>query len=74
MDFNNNRVIMLLMIERKILSDLVKNLPKKEISFIIGLRQLGKTTLMELLKKQLHKNGEQTGQFLSGETSCFFNS
>jgi len=48
------------MIERKILSDLVKHLSKKEISLIIGPRQAGKTTLMELLMGQLEKRGEQT--------------
>ena len=48
------------MIERKILSDLEKHLPKKEMSLIIGPRQAGKTTLMELLKEQLEKRGEKT--------------
>lgn len=48
------------MIERKIFSDLVKHLSKKEISIIIGPRQSGKTTLMELLKEYLDKKGERT--------------
>ena len=48
------------MIERTLFSDLAKHLPKKEISVIIGPRQSGKTTLMELLKEQLGKKGERT--------------
>ncbi|MBW2645405.1 MAG: ATP-binding protein [Deltaproteobacteria bacterium] len=48
------------MIERKIFSDLVRHLSKKEISIIIGPRQSGKTTLMEMLKEHLDKKGERT--------------
>jgi hypothetical protein len=48
------------MIERTLFADLVKHLPKKEISVIIGPRQSGKTTLMELLKDHLGKKGERT--------------
>ena len=48
------------MIERTLFSDLVKHLPKKEISIIVGPRQSGKTTLMELLKEHLEKKGERT--------------
>lgn len=48
------------MIERTLFSDLAKHLPKKEISVIIGPRQSGKTTLMELLKEHLGKKGERT--------------
>lgn len=48
------------MIERTLFPDLAKHLPKKEISVIIGPRQSGKTTLMELLKEQLGKKGERT--------------
>lgn len=48
------------MIERKIFPDLVKHLPKKEISIIIGPRQAGKTTLMELLREHLDRRGEHT--------------
>lgn len=48
------------MIERTLFSDLAKHLPKKEISVIIGPRQSGKTTLMELLKEHLVKKGERT--------------
>ena len=48
------------MIERTLFTDLVNHLPKKEISVIIGPRQSGKTTLMELLKDHLGKKGERT--------------
>jgi predicted AAA+ superfamily ATPase len=48
------------MIERKIFSDLVKHLSQKEISIIIGPRQSGKTTLMEMLREHLDKKGERT--------------
>ena len=48
------------MIERTLFADLVKHLPKKEISVIIGPRQSGKTTLMELLNDHLGKKGERT--------------
>jgi len=48
------------MIERTLFSDLAKHLPKKEISVIIGPRQSGKTTLMELLREHLGKKGERT--------------
>jgi hypothetical protein len=48
------------MIERTLFSDLANHLPKKEISVIIGPRQSGKTTLMELLKEHLGKKGERT--------------
>jgi len=48
------------MIERKLFSDLVSHLPQKEISIIIGPRQSGKTTLMDLLREHLDKKGERT--------------
>lgn len=48
------------MIKRKLLSDLNAHLSKKEITFIIGPRQAGKTTLMLLLKDYLDKRGENT--------------
>jgi len=41
------------MIERKLFSDLVSHLPQKEISIIIGPRQSGKTTLMDMLREHL---------------------
>jgi len=48
------------MIERKLFSDLVSHLPQKEISIIMGPRQSGKTTLMDLLREHLDKKGERT--------------
>ena len=48
------------MIERKLFSDLVSHLSQKEISIIIGPRQSGKTTLMDMLREHLDKKGERT--------------
>jgi len=48
------------MISRKLFSELKSHLLKKEISFIIGPRQAGKTTLMLLLNDYLMKKGERT--------------
>ena len=41
------------MIERTLFSELKDHLSKREISFIIGPRQAGKTTLMLLLEDYL---------------------
>jgi hypothetical protein len=43
----------MLQIKRKMLPELKKHLSKKEISLIIGARQVGKTTLMKELMNQL---------------------
>jgi len=48
------------MIKRTLFSELVAHLPQKEISLIIGPRQAGKTTLMEMLKEHLDNRGERT--------------
>ncbi len=48
------------MIERKIFPNLVSHLPKKEISLIVGPRQSGKTTLMDMLRKHLDHKDERT--------------
>ncbi|MBW1717215.1 MAG: ATP-binding protein [Deltaproteobacteria bacterium] len=48
------------MIKRKLFIDLVSHLSQKEISVIIGPRQSGKTTLMEMLREHLDKKGERT--------------
>jgi len=48
------------MIKRTIFDQLEANLSKKEISFIVGPRQAGKTTLMLLLKEHLDKNNKKT--------------
>lgn len=49
-----------IIIKRKLLGGLKDHLPKKEISFIIGPRQAGKTTLMFILKDFLEKKGEKS--------------
>src|SRR3989338_6683147 len=54
------------LIKRDIFRDLLEHLEKKEISLLVGPRQVGKTTLMNLLKKHLDKNGKRT-LFLSLE-------
>ena len=48
------------MIKRKLFPALVEHLPQKEMSLIIGPRQAGKTTVMEMLKAHLDKRGERT--------------
>lgn len=48
------------LIKRHIFKDLLGHLPKKEISLLVGPRQVGKTTLMNLLKKHLDESGERT--------------
>lgn len=48
------------MIKRNLLKKLNDHLDKKEISFITGPRQAGKTTLMLILKSYLEKSGEKT--------------
>jgi len=48
------------MIKRKLFDELKSHIPKKEISFIVGPRQAGKTTLMLLLKDHLENKGERT--------------
>lgn len=48
------------MIKRRLFRALSDHLNKKEITFIVGPRQAGKTTLMLLLKKHLDEKGEKT--------------
>ncbi len=48
------------MIKRKLFLELVDHLQHKEMSLIIGPRQAGKTTLMEMLKDHLDTGGERT--------------
>jgi len=48
------------MIKRDLLKGLKEHLFKKEISFIVGPRQAGKTTLMLILKDYLEKKREKT--------------
>ena len=47
-------------IKRYILEDLRHDLDKREIAFLIGPRQSGKTTLMKVLQDELEKKGERT--------------
>lgn len=49
-----------MIIKRELFPQLKKHLSQKEITFIIGPRQSGKTTLMLLLKEYLEKKGEKT--------------
>ncbi len=49
-----------IIIKRRLLQELKNHLSKKEISLIIGARQVGKTTLMLLLKDYLERKGEKT--------------
>jgi hypothetical protein len=63
-------------IKRKIFEELKDHLGKKEISLIVGPRQVGKTTVMNELKKELEKEGKKT-LFLSLDyeaDSVFFTS
>lgn len=48
------------MIKRHLFDELKDHISKPEISFIVGPRQAGKTTLMLLLKEYLEKKGERT--------------
>lgn len=48
------------MIKRQILDKVKAHLEQKEISFIVGPRQAGKTTLMKLLKEELDRSGKRT--------------
>ena len=47
-------------IKRYIFQELIEHLPKKEISLIVGPRQAGKTSLMNILQDYLNKKGEKT--------------
>lgn len=48
------------MIKRELFSELKAHLTQKEMTFVVGPRQAGKTTLMFLLKDYLEKNGQKT--------------
>ncbi len=48
------------LIKRDILEDLIKHLDKEQISLIIGSRQVGKTTLMNLLRDYLVSKNEKS--------------
>ena len=49
-----------LFIKREVLEDLRRDLNKREIAFLIGPRQSGKTTLMKVLQEELPKKGDRT--------------
>ncbi len=55
-------------IERELFKEIKKHLSKKEITFIIGPRQVGKTTLLNLLSEYLIKEKK-----ISQERIFFFN-
>lgn len=48
------------MIQRNLFNELISEAERKEISFIVGPRQAGKTTLMLYLKKHLEDKGKKT--------------
>ncbi len=48
------------LIKRNIYKDLLSHAEKKEISLLTGPRQSGKTTLMNLMKSELEKDGKHT--------------
>jgi predicted AAA+ superfamily ATPase len=50
----------MVIIKRDLFEELKNHLSAKEISLIIGPRQIGKTTLMLLLKEYLEKQGKKT--------------
>src|SRR3989344_2310023 len=49
-----------MLIKRALYSQIQKHLSSKEITLIIGSRQAGKTTLMEMLQEELKRKGEKT--------------
>lgn len=51
------------LIKRGLFEDIKEHLEKKEISLIVGPRQVGKTTLMLLLKEYLEARGAKTAFF-----------
>ncbi|MBW1729171.1 MAG: ATP-binding protein [Deltaproteobacteria bacterium] len=54
-------------IKRGLLEELETHLPQKEISLIVGPRQVGKTTMMLMLKETLEQRGQR------GEKTVFLN-
>ncbi len=49
-----------MLIKRYLLNEIISHLPKKEISLIVGPRQAGKTTLMNIVREHLNAKGERT--------------
>jgi hypothetical protein len=48
------------MIKRKKLRELKDHLKKKEITLLVGARQAGKTTLLKVMRDELHRLGKKT--------------
>lgn len=48
------------LIKRQILNGIRGHLTKKEITLLVGARQVGKTTLMNILLEELRRKGEKT--------------
>ena len=48
----------IMLIEREIMSDILKWVPREEIVILIGPRQSGKTALLKLIQKKLETQGE----------------
>jgi len=48
------------LIKRKLLGEVREHLEQKEISLVVGPRQVGKTTLMLLLENELRQQGHET--------------
>ena len=51
-----------MLIQRNLYNDIKKHLKAKEISIIIGPRQVGKTTLMMELLNSLKNDGKKIGR------------
>lgn len=49
-----------MLIKRDIFPELLKHTARKEVTLIVGPRQAGKTTLMNLLEEELIKRGKRT--------------
>ncbi len=49
-----------MLIKRALFDQIQKHLSSKEITLIVGPRQAGKTTLMEMLQEELKRKGEKT--------------
>ena len=49
-----------MVIKREILNNLKEHLRRREITFIAGPRQAGKTTLMQFLQEDLERSGQKT--------------
>lgn len=49
-----------MLIKRALFDQIQKHLSSKEITLIVGPRQAGKTTLMEMLQEELKRKGERT--------------